>query len=574
MKLLISHIGKYKAASILSPVFKLLEACFELTVPLIVAGVIDYGIKKGDMGYVWSHVPILVLFAVVGFASAITAQYFAAYSATGISSGIRKSLHDKLQTLSVSDYEKIGSSGMVTLLTSDVNQIQTGINLFLRLLLRSPFIVVGACIMAATVKPSIALILVCCTLLLAVVIALNMKFSILRHKESRAGLDSLVKKTSNGIAGERVIRGFNKTKSDYEKFEQKSKDLKLSQIKAADFAAWLNPLTYAVVNLGICLLIYRGSIHFNAGNLTDGQVVALYNYMSQILIELVKLANLIVSVSRAYACLKRAEGLMDISSTANNGAEELPSGMPLAVSLKNVSFTYQGNVEESVKDFSIDIKPGETIGIIGSTGCGKSTVAALIAGIYNADVGEVDIDGKNIKEISVKSLSKTVALSLQKTRLFKGSLKDNITLGRTSLSHEDIENACKASCSDDVIAAKKEGLDFVISDGGAGLSGGQRQRIGIARALAGNPGLVILDDSTSSLDWGTEKRLLNNLSNLPVKPTTILVSQKVRTCMNCDRIILMDDGRIEAIAPHEELLKISENYRYMNSLQMKGGAAT
>ena len=463
---------------------------------------------------------------------------------------------------------------MVTLLTSDVNQIQTGINLFLRLLLRSPFIVVGACIMAATVKPSLSLILVSCTALLAVVIALNMKLSILRHKESRSGLDSLVKKTSNGIAGERVIRGFNKTQNDYEKFEQKSNSLKVSQIKAADFAAWLNPLTYAVVNLGICLLIYRGAIHFNCGTLTDGQVVALYNYMSQILIELVKLANLIVSVSRAYACLKRCEGLMEIQSTANNGSVELPSGTPLSVSMKNVSFTYQGNVEESVKDFSIDINPGETIGIIGSTGCGKSTAAALIAGIYIANEGEVDIDGKNINDIAASSLADAIGMSLQKTRLFKGSLKYNITLGRTSLTDEDIESACRTSCSDDVISAKKEGLDFVISDGGAGLSGGQRQRIGIARALAGKPGLVILDDSTSALDWGTEKRLLNNLADLPVKPTTILVSQKVRTCMNCDRIVLMDDGRIEAIAPHDELLKISENYRYMNSLQMKGGAVS
>ena len=303
MRLIFDHIGKYRAASILSPVFKLLEACFELIVPLIVAGVIDNGINKGDTGYVWSHVPVLVAFAVVGFAVAITAQYFAAYSATGISSGIRKSLHDKLQTLSVSDYEKIGSSGMVTLLTSDVNQIQTGINLFLRLLLRSPFIVIGACIMAGVVKPSMALIFVACTAVLAVVIALNMKFSILRHKEVREGLDGIVKKTSNGIAGERVIRGFNKTSDDYSKFVSKSKSLKTSQVKAADFAAWLNPLTYAVVNLSICFLIYRGAIHFNMGDLTDGQVVALYNYFSQILIELVKLANLIVSVSRAYACL-------------------------------------------------------------------------------------------------------------------------------------------------------------------------------------------------------------------------------------------------------------------------------
>ena len=572
MRLLLDHIGRYKAASILSPVFKLLEACFELTVPLIVAGMIDQGINKGDIDYVKSHIFILVLFAVVGFASAITAQYFAAYSACGISSGIRKSLHDKLQTLSVKDYEKIGSSGMVTLLTSDVNQIQTGINLFLRLLLRSPFIVIGACIMAAVVKPSIALIFVSCTLLLAVVIALNMKFSIVRHRESREGLDRLVKKTSNGIAGERVIRGFNKTSSDYEKFESGSRDLKNSQVRAADFASWLNPVTYAVINLAVCLLIYRGALHFNAGSLTDGQVVALYNYMSQILIELVKLANLIVSVSRAYACLKRAEGLMNVQSTANKGVAELIVSKPLSVSMKNVSFTYEGNMEESVKDFSIDIKPGETIGIIGSTGCGKSTAASLIAGMYDCNEGEILIDGINIRDISLSSLSSSVSLSLQKTRLFKGSLKDNITLGRDNITDEDIDSALRLSCGDDVVKSKKEGLDFVISDGGAGLSGGQRQRIGIARALAGRPGLVILDDSTSALDWGTEKRLLSNLNGISDKPTVILISQKVRTCMNCDRIILMDDGRIEAVAPHDELLKISENYRYMNSLQMKGGA--
>ncbi|WP_034442705.1 ABC transporter ATP-binding protein [Butyrivibrio sp. AE2032] len=572
MKFLIKHIGKYKTASILSPVFKLLEACFELTVPLIVAKVIDLGIKQGDMAYVRSRVLILVLFAVVGFASAITAQYFAAYAATGISSGIRKSLHDKLQTLSVSDYEKVGNSGMVTLLTSDVNQIQTGINLFLRLLLRSPFIVIGACIMAAVVKPSMALIFVCCTALLATVIGLNMKSSISRHKESREGLDALVKKTSNGIAGQRVIRGFNKTSGDYEKFESKSKALNASQIKAADFAAWLNPLTYAVVNLAICLLIYRGAVHFNIGDLSDGQVVALYNYMSQILVELVKLANLIVSVSRAYACLKRAEGLYGIKSTATQGSGAL-SGNSVSVSVKNASFTYPGNNEESVKDFSVDIKPGETIGIIGSTGCGKSTAAALIAGIYQPQKGEVLLDGININDIAASSLASSVGMSLQKTRLFKGSLKENIALGRKELSDEDISNACRLSCSDDVVSSKKEGLDYEISDGGAGLSGGQRQRIGIARALAGRPGLIILDDSTSALDWGTEKRLLNNIGSIETKPTVILISQKVRTCMNCDRIILMDDGRIEAIAPHEELLRISENYRYMNSLQMKGGAS-
>ena len=264
---------------------------------------------------------------------------------------------------------------------------------------------------------------------------------------------------------------------------------------------------------------------------------------------------------------------MDVVSTQSKGAQVLPLSAPLSVSLKNVSFTYQGNVEESVKDLTFDIKPGETIGIIGSTGCGKSTAASLIAGMYSASEGDVLINGINIKDISLSSLADSIGLSLQKTRLFKGSLKENISLGRQKVSLEDIKHSCTLSMSDDVVASKKEGLDYVISDGGAGLSGGQRQRIGIARALAGNPGLVILDDSTSALDWGTEKKLLNNLKNIDIRPTTILISQKVRTCMNCDRIILMDDGKIEAIAPHEELLKISENYRYMNSLQIKGGAS-
>ena len=407
-KRLLAYIKPYIKESILGPLFKLTEATFELLVPLVIANIISNGIGHNDKVYIIKMGGVLLLLAAIGLTCAITAQYFAAFAACGISSDIRKSLHDKLHTLSVSDYEKIGSSGIVTLLTSDVNQIQTGINLFLRLLLRSPFIVIGACIMAAVVKPSMALIFVLCTMLLAVVIALNMKFSIVRHKEAREGLDDLVKKTANGISGERVIRGFNKTSDDYSKFEEKSRKLNVSQTKAADFASWLNPLTYATVNLAICLLIYRGSVHFNAGDLTDGQVVALYNYMSQILIELVKLANLIVSVSRAYACVKRAEGLMNTGSTANFGTAVLPVSKALSVSLRNVSFTYQGNNEESVKDFTIDINPGETIGIIGSTGCGKSTAASLMAGIYDCMQGEVLIDGINIKEIAASSLADSV----------------------------------------------------------------------------------------------------------------------------------------------------------------------
>ncbi len=571
MRILLRHFKKYKASCIFSPLFKLLEACFELIVPLIVAGIIDNGIKTGDESFIRSNVVLLGLFALVGFVSAISAQYFAAYAANGISSSIRRELFVKLQSLDVAGYEKTGKSNLVTSLTSDVNQISSGINLFLRLLLRSPFIVAGACIMAFTIDVNIALIFVVTVALLSVFIAYNMRSAIPAYKDTRKSLDSLIRRADNGISGVRVIRGYNRTKSDTDAFEKENLKLKQFQLKAAGISSWLNPVTIMLVNLAICALIYSGSIQVNSGSLTTGEVVALYNYMSQILIELVKLANLIISVSRAVACVSRCEDILNINCSKNIGSVILPEPKKAhEIRFSNVSFTYEGNNEPSVEDLNFSIRPGERIGIIGRTGSGKSTIAALMAGMYDCDCGDIFIDGVNIKDISDPSKADSVGIALQKTRLFSSSIKDNITLGRSDITQDLIDSAALVSCADDVISSKTEGYGYMLSSLGTGLSGGQRQRIGIARALCARPGLLILDDSSSALDSATEKRLLGNLGKLDNDPTVIFISQKISTVKDCDRIFLIEDGRLTYAAPHEELLKKSDTYRYFCSLQTAG----
>lgn len=572
MRILIRHFKRYKASCLFSPLFKLLEACFELIVPLIVAGIIDNGIKAGDESYIRSNVILLALFATVGFVSAISAQYFAAFAANGISSSLRRELFVKLQSLDIASYEKTGRSNLVTSLTSDVNQISSGINLFLRLLLRSPFIVAGACIMAFTIDVKIALIFVVTVVLLSFFIAYNMRSAIPAYKDTRRSLDSLIRRTDNGISGVRVIRGYNRTKSDSDAFEKESLMLRQFQLKAAGISSWLNPVTIMLVNLAICALIYSGSLHVDSGSLTTGEVVALYNYMSQILIELVKLANLIISVSRAIACVGRCEDILSITNRQQEGDKALPEPKKAhEITFSNVSFTYEGNNEPSVEDLSFVIKPGERIGIIGRTGSGKSTVAALMAGMYDCAAGDILIDGVNIKEISDPSLADSVGIALQKTRLFSSSIRDNITLGRSDLTQDQVDSATELSCARDVISSKTEGYDYMLSSLGTGLSGGQRQRIGIARALCSKPGLLILDDSSSALDSATEKRLLNNLSNLDNDPTVIFISQKISTVRDCDRIFLIEDGKLTYAAPHEELLKVSDTYKYFCSLQTVEG---
>ncbi len=570
MKTTLKYFRNYRVQSVLSPVFKLSEACFELTVPIIVARIIDTGINAGNSDYIAKHVVILGLFAVTGYISAILAQYFAAYSACGISSDIRAELFRKVEDLSVTDYEKLGASGIITSLTSDVNQISSGINLFLRLLLRSPFIVIGATVMAFTVSPTLALIFVVTVAALSIIVALNMKRAVPLYSKTRTGLDRLVSAAHNGLAGVRVIRSYNRSEDDAKHFRDESESLCGNQINAAFLSGWLNPITFAVVNLAICALIYSGAINVSSGSLTQGQVVALYNYMSQILIELIKLANLIVSVSRAIACADRVESILAIEPERHSDAKTLDSAKAAhSVSFRDVSFTYQGNSESSLSNISFDIAEGERFGIIGSTGSGKSTVASLIAGLYHADSGMIAIDGVPVDGISRKSITGCVGYSFQKTRIFSGSIGDNISLGRSNINVCDIDDAVRMSCTDDVIRGKSEGLGYKVESNGSGLSGGQKQRIGIARAVAGRPGILILDDSTSALDSVTEHRLLGNLLNSGYKPTVIVISQKIGTVSICDRIVLMDDGRIDCIGTHEQLLRESEKYRYLCSLQKR-----
>ncbi len=570
MRTVLSYWKNYKIQCLLGPLFKLLEALFELTVPLVIASLIDKGIAGNDSDHCVKCIILLGIFALVGYISAIMAQYFAAYAASGISSELRKDLFHKMQRLSVSSYERIGKGNLVTGLTSDVNQIQSGINLTLRLLLRSPFIVFGAVIMAFTIDMRLALIFVVTVSILGIFVGYNMKAAIPSYRSTREGLDDIVDLTDNGLAGLRVIRGFNRSEDNYKEFEGKSGLLSVLQKKAAGISSFLNPVTYLLINLAVCFLIMRGALRIDGGDLTAGQLIALYNYMSQILVELIKLANLIVTVSRAAACAARVGDLMERADDISDGDIALDdSGVPHSLEFDNVSFTFPRNSEATLDKVSFKAEKGQRIGIIGMTGSGKSTISQLAASLYGPDSGRILIDGIDSSNIRRDSLHKEVGICLQKTKLFSGSLEYNISLGRSFVTSGDIERAVEAACCDDVVAGKDEGLSYVIPEGGSGLSGGQRQRIGIARTLAGSPGLLILDDSTSALDAGTENRLLDNLKRLKESTTIIMISQKIKTIKDCDLIIFMDDGRIGAAGTHEQLMRSSSSYRQLADLQMK-----
>ena len=568
MKTVFSYFRNYKLTSILSPLFKLLEAVFELIVPLVIKDIINNGINTGNTAYIKSRVLLLVLFAVIGIICAICAQYFAAYSAAGISSDIRSDLFKRIQHLSVSDYEKIGSANVITGLTSDVNQIQSGINLLLRLLLRSPFIVFGAMIMAFTINVKMALVFVVLISLLGMFVTLNMRKAIPAFKDSRKSLDELVSLTDNGLTGVRVIRGFNRTKDDYEGFAVSDRKLNTLQKRAASISTWLNPVTFLLINLAVCFLLYKGAIKVDSGILTQGDMIALYNYMSQILVELIKLANLIVTVSRAVACAGRTEEIFAFLEERHDNAVTIPNEHEAhEIEFRNVSFGYEGASEDVLSDISFKVEKGGSLGIIGMTGSGKSTVSQLAAGLYSPSSGCITIDGLDIDDISRDSLYSSLSLCLQKARMFTGSIAYNIGLGRDGISEEDIRKASSVSCSDEIVQGKSEGYDYEIKGNGSGLSGGQKQRIGIARSLAGNPGIIIFDDSTSALDAATERKFLSNLKNLSQRPTVIFVSQKIKTVMDMDRIMLLEDGKVAAIAPHSELLKTSASYRQLMQLQ-------
>ena len=563
MNVILSFAKKYKKECITGPVFKLLEAIFELIVPLVIASIIDVGIKNNDYNFIIHRVLLLAIFSIIGYICAITAQYFAASASVGISSDIRDSLFRHIQRIPLSEFEKTGSSTIVTGITGDINQIASGINLVLRLLLRSPFIVFGATIMAFSVDKKMSIIFFISVIILGLLIAINMKLSVPIYTSARKKLDVLVRSTDDGISGVRIIRGFCRASDEANSFKKTDEELNYFQKKAGTIAALLNPSTFLVVNIALCMIIWFGGVKINVGTLTQGETVALYNYMSQILVELIKLANLIIQVSRAVACSERVSSLFELK-VDEDGVNDLTSEMGDLVpdiTVNDVSFTYSGNSEPSLVDLSVKIKHGQRLGIIGKTGSGKSTFASLLMKLYTPDRGTIQIDGIDYDKYGAIRIKKTISLCLQKADFFTGSIRDNLKMGREEITDENIVEALKISCAYDFVNKLPGSLDYELNFHAANLSGGQRQRLGIARALLNKPKVIIFDDSSSALDAQTEATLYHNLSNLDYDPTLIIISQKIKSVESCEKILVLDDGNLISSGTHEQLLHDSEIYR-------------
>lgn len=556
--------------AICAPVFKIIEAIFELLVPLVVAKIIDVGIPSGNKGYIVGMCGIMILFGAIGLASTLTAQYFSAKGAVGFSSTVRQALFDHIQSLSFAELDRLGTYTLITRLTNDINQVQTGVNLTLRLLMRSPIIVFGAMIMAFTIDVKSALIFVGVIPALSVVVFGIMLVSIPLYAKVQARLDKVLLKTKENLAGARVIRAFCMEESETADFVEKNESLAKIQKFVGKISSVMNPMTYVIVNLGIILLLYRGAIEVDNGRLTQGMVIALYNYMSQILVELVKLANLIISITKSVACGNRIQAVLDITPSMEDGS--VSSGdenSEYAVEMENVSFKYASASAASIEDINLKIKKGETLGVIGSTGCGKTTLISLIPRFYDCTAGKVKINGVDVKDYSQEALRESVAVVMQKTVLFNGSIRDNIRWGNENATDEEISQAVSSAQAADVVASKPEGLDFIVEQGGKNLSGGQQQRLSIARALVRKPEILILDNSSSALDYATEAALRKSIAELDFKPTVITVSQRVSAVMHSDRIMVLEDGRAVGLGTHDELLKSCPEYKELYESQVK-----
>ncbi len=565
MSPVIKMLGKYKKEAVLSPLFKLLEALFELFVPIVVASLIDIGIGNADKGYAVKMFFLLVLLAVIGLCFSITAQYFAAKAAVGVGTRLRSVLFKKIQSLSFSELDNIGTSTMITRMTSDVNQVQSGINMFLRLFMRSPFIVFGAMIMAFTIDFQAALVFVCAIPVLAVVVFAIMLISIPLYKKSQSRLDKVTGKTRENLTGARVIRAFCREEREINEFKDLNSQLTAAQKYVGKISALMNPVTFVIINVAIVVLIWVGAIRVEQGVLTQGAVVALYNYMSQILVELIKLANLIITMTKSVACCNRVTAVLETSSTlqhTDNDTIETEN----CIDFVNVALTYQGAGGESLTDINFSIKPGETVGIIGGTGSGKSSLVNLIPHFYDCTKGGVYVDGKNVKSYSPTELREKIGIVLQKAVLFKGTIRDNLLWGNKNATEQQLVQALEIAQAADVVASKKNGLDEVIEQGGKNLSGGQKQRLTIARALVKQPEILILDDSASALDYATDARLRKAVKGLK-NTTVIIVSQRTSSIMSADKIIVMDDGKIVGIGTHSQLLDSCSIYQEIYSSQ-------
>ena len=565
MKTLLAYLKDYKKESILAPLFKMLEASFELFVPLVMAAIIDVGIANQDKPYIVKMCFVLIALGIIGLVCSITAQYFAAKAATGVGTGIRHGLFEHIQKFTFTEMDQLGTSTLITRMTSDINQIQSGVNLVLRLFLRSPFIVFGAMIMAFTVDVKAALVFVVTIPLLSLIVFGIMLVTMPMYKKVQADLDQVLLATRENLTGARVIRAFNKEEDETKRFENANQILTDAQKYVGRISGMMNPLTYIIVNGAIIALIYVGAVRVDIGDLTQGQVVALINYMSQILVELVKLANLIISVTKAAACLNRVESVLAVKPDMNEGDVrwksnfsetdwDLKNKIPV-VEFSHVSLTYKGTSDTSLSDINFCAKKGQTIGIIGGTGSGKSSLVNLIPRFYDATDGTVKINGRDIKEYQTENLREHIGVVLQKAVLFKGSIADNLRWGKEDATEQEMYEALDISQAREFVDTKQGGLEFQIEQGGRNLSGGQKQRMTIARALVRKPEILILDDSASALDFATDAALRKSIKEMKNQPTVFIVSQRAASIQHADQIIVLDDGVMAGIGTHEELLK-------------------
>lgn len=570
MKHLLPYFKKYKIESIIAPLFKMLESCFDLVVPIIVAAIIDKGIATGDKTYIITRFLLLIAMAVCGFCCTIVAQFFAAKAATGTATGLRRELMAKISTFSFAELDKTGASTLVTRMTSDVNQVQEGINRFLRLFLRSPFIVFGAMIMAFTINAQVAIIFVIAIPVLFAIVFGIMKLTSPMYKTVQQNLDSVTNEVREDLNGVRVIRAFGREEVQRERFVEADKRLYKSQIRVGKVAAWMNPLTYLVINAGIIAILWLSAGKVNDGVLLSGGVIALINYISQILVELVKLANVVIVMGKAGSCLNRIGEVLDAESSIKYAEKETEEKTDdCSVRFENVSLTYAGAGAESLTDINVDIKRGSTVGIIGGTGSGKSSLVNLIPRFYDATKGSVFVNGKNVKDMTREELLSSVAIVDQKPLLFSGTIRSNMQWGKNNATDEEIWRALELAQAAEFVRKKEGGLDEKVSRGGANFSGGQKQRLSIARALMTNAPIIIFDDSSSALDYATDAALRHALKTLPKDTTVITVSQRTSSIAHADKIIVLDDGKIAGAGTHDELLSSCEVYKEIYDSQTK-----
>ncbi|RHP84813.1 ABC transporter ATP-binding protein [Roseburia sp. AM59-24XD] len=573
MKKLLKYITEYRKECILGPLFKLLEACFDLTVPLVMSWLIDRGISQNDVPYIWKMGGLLLILAAIGLTCSITAQYFAAKAAVGFATKLRHAVFKHIESLSFTEMDEAGTSMMITRMTSDINQVQSGTNLALRLFLRSPFIVFGAAVMAFTIDVKAALVFAVVIPLLALVVFGIMLITMPMYQKVQGHLDRLLGVTRQNLSGVRVIRAFNKEQAERESFGRENDLLTRMQLFVGRISALMNPVTYIMINGALVALIWTGAVRIDMGTLKQGQIVALINYMSQILVELVKMANTIIMSTKCVACGNRIQALLEVESSLEDGSQSFEENgqevTPARVEFDHVSLTYKGAGGESLEDITFTAEPGKTIGIIGGTGSGKSSLVHMIPRFYDATEGSVRINGQDVKSYRMDDLRQHIGIVMQKAVLFHGTIRENIRWGAPEATDEQINEALELAQAAEVVAGKPEGLDYEIEQGGRNLSGGQRQRFTIARALVRKPSVLILDDSASALDFATDAKLRKALAGLKSTSTIFIVSQRTSSIQQADKILVLDDGKLVGMGTHEELLENCSVYKEIYDSQFK-----